>query len=49
MAMILKSAQRTAMRPAARSARRTAVVVRAAAERPVWYPGNPPPAHLDGT
>jgi hypothetical protein len=47
--MMLKSASRTAVRPAARSAARKAVVVRAAAERPVWYPGNPPPAHLDGT
>lgn len=25
------------------------VTVRAAADRPVWYPGNPPPPHLDGS
>ncbi len=23
--------------------------VMAAADRPVWFPGNPPPKHLDGT
>ena len=25
------------------------VAARAAADRPVWFPGNPPPAYLDGT
>lgn len=28
---------------------RRPVVVRAAADRPVWFPGNPPAAHLNGT
>lgn len=37
-------------RRAARPARATRVVVRAsAADRPVWFPGNPPPSYLDGT
>ena len=49
MAMLMKSASR-AVRPAsAKSASRPAVVVRAAADRPLWFPGNPAPAHLDGS
>jgi len=34
-------------KPAARASVRRSVRVNAAT-RPVWYPGNPPPAHLDG-
>jgi hypothetical protein len=37
-----------APRPRPQASRRSAVVVRAA-DRPTWYPGATPPAHLDGT
>jgi len=49
MAMLMKSKGGLALRRSAPVASARVVSVRAAAERPVWYPGNPPPAHLDGT
>ncbi len=48
MALLMKKAS-SAVRPASASRARPAVVVRAAADRPLWFPGNPAPAHLDGS
>lgn len=46
--MMAKSTFGVSASRAARPAR-SAVVVRAAANRPTWYPGATPPAHLDGS
>lgn len=48
MAMLMKNSRVGV--PSTRSASsRPVVSVRAAADRPLWFPGNPAPAHLDGT
>ena len=57
MASSLCAASRcTVLRKSSSSGVRSAVVrarvvrcAASAADRPLWYPGNPPPAHLNGT
>jgi hypothetical protein len=49
MAMLMKSStMKAGVRPA-KSGARPSVAARAAADRPLWFPGNPAPAHLDGS